>query len=121
PADIFEGRVPDRPRAGRARCALRPRQPRHSPLGAPRRAPLLRAGTSQSAPWAMMMTSAAAEWRADERVALGRGATLQVFLATVGKDELEMGVMPWGEGHLKLNGREVAHIDHAVDRRHVFR
>lgn len=67
------------------------------------------------------MIPTGAEWRADESVALGRGATLQVFLATVGKDELEMGVMPWGEGHLKLNGREVAHIDHAVDRRHAFR
>src|SRR5262249_37423920 len=48
-------------------------------------------------------------------------ATVQAFVATVGADKLEMDVAPWGEGHLKLNGREVAHIDHAVDRRHAFR
>jgi len=67
------------------------------------------------------MTMGTVEWKADDSFAVGKGATLQVFIATVGKDELEMGVMPWGEGHLKLNGREVAHIDHAVDRRHAFR
>src|SRR5262252_2902427 len=63
---------------------------------------------------------ARAEWKVDESLAAGKGATMQVFVATVGTDKLEMNVAPWGEGYLKLNGREVAHIDHAVDRRHAF-
>jgi enoyl-[acyl-carrier protein] reductase I len=35
--------------------------------------------------------------------------------------KLEMDVAPWGEGHLKVNGREVAHINDAKDRRRAFR
>ena len=66
------------------------------------------------------MGAARPEWKPDERLAVGKGATVQAFVATVGADKLEMDVAPWGEGHLKLNGREVAHIDHAVDRRHAF-
>src|SRR5262245_61176923 len=63
---------------------------------------------------------ARAEWKVDESLPAGKGATVQAFVATVGTDKLEMNVAPWGEGRLKLNGREVAHIDHAVDRRHAF-
>jgi hypothetical protein len=29
----------------------------------------------------------------------------------VGQDSLQMDVAPWGEGHLQLNGREIARID----------
>ena len=42
-------------------------------------------------------------------------------VATVGDDKLEIDVAPWGEGHLKVNGREIAHIDDAKDRRQAFR
>ncbi len=34
---------------------------------------------------------------------------------------LKIDVAPWGEGHLKVNGREIAHIDDAKDRRQAFR
>ena len=46
---------------------------------------------------------------------------MQQFVATVGDDELEIDVAPWGEGHLKVNGREIAHINDAKDRRQAFR
>ena len=54
---------------------------------------------------------------------LGRraGATIQAFVATVGDKKLEIDVTPWGEGHLKVNGREIAHVDDAKDRRQAFR
>jgi enoyl-[acyl-carrier protein] reductase I len=35
--------------------------------------------------------------------------------------KLEMDVAPWGEGHLKANGREIARINDAKDRRQAFR
>lgn len=46
------------------------------------------------------------EWKADESVAVGKGATLQQFVAMLGT---------WGEGHLKVNGREIARIDYPKD------
>ena len=36
-------------------------------------------------------------------------------------DKLEIDVAPWGEGYFKVNGREIAHIDDAKDRRQAFR
>jgi enoyl-[acyl-carrier protein] reductase I len=60
------------------------------------------------------------EWKINEALAVGKGATVQEFVATVGNDRLEIDVAPWGEGHLKVNGREIAHIDDGKDRRHVF-
>ena len=61
------------------------------------------------------------EWKTNEVLAVGKGATVQQFVATVGDDRLEIDVAPWGEGHLKVNGREIAHIDDAKDRRQAFR
>jgi enoyl-[acyl-carrier protein] reductase I len=61
------------------------------------------------------------EWKTNEVLAVGKGATVQQFVATVGDDRLEIDVAPWGEGHLKVNGREIAHIDDAKDRRRAFR
>jgi enoyl-[acyl-carrier protein] reductase I len=43
------------------------------------------------------------------------------IVATVGDKRLEIDVAPWGEGHLKVNGREIAHVDDAKDRRQAFR
>ena len=51
---------------------------------------------------------------------MGKGATVQEFAATVGGDKLEIDVAPWGEGHLKVNGRESARVDDARDRRQAF-
>ena len=63
----------------------------------------------------------ATEWKPNTTLAVGKGATVQEFLATVGKDRFQIDVAPWGEGHLKLNGREIAHIDGCKDRREAFR
>jgi len=61
------------------------------------------------------------DWKTNEGLAAGRGATVQEFFATAGKDQLKIGVFPWGEGHLTVNGREIVRIDHAKDRRGAFR
>ena len=60
-------------------------------------------------------------WKTNETLAVGKGATVQEFVAMVGTDKLQIDVAPWGEGHFKVNGREMAHIDDAKDRRQAFR
>jgi len=60
-------------------------------------------------------------WRTNEKLAVGKGATVQEFVATVGNDTFEINVAPWGEGELKVNGRGIAHVDYAKDRRQAFR
>jgi enoyl-[acyl-carrier protein] reductase I len=65
-------------------------------------------------------------WKPDwvpkqEGVAVGKGATVQEFIATFGDDKLEIDVTPWGEGHLKVNGREIGEVTSAKDRRQAFR
>ena len=67
------------------------------------------------------MTSMTLDWRSNDAMAVGKGATIQQFIANVGNDRLEIDVAPWGEGHFKVNGREVAHVDDAKDRRQAFR
>src|SRR6185503_328913 len=61
------------------------------------------------------------DWKTNSALAAGKGATVQQFVAIVGKDRLEAEVAPWGEGRLRINGREIAHIDDAKDRRQAFR
>jgi hypothetical protein len=39
----------------------------------------------------------------------------------VGGARLVIDVTPWGEGHLRVNGREIAHVTDAADRRQAFR
>ena len=65
------------------------------------------------------MTARKPNWKANEDLPVGKGATFQQWVATVGDTKLEMDVAPWGEGH--LNGRKIAHINDAKDRRHAFR
>jgi enoyl-[acyl-carrier protein] reductase I len=67
------------------------------------------------------MTAGKPEWKANEGLAVGKGATVQEFTATFGGHKLEIDVAPWGEGHLKVNGREIAHVNDAKDRRQAFR
>jgi enoyl-[acyl-carrier protein] reductase I len=67
------------------------------------------------------MPSRKPDWKANESIAAGKGATIQEFLAMVGGDKLEIDVAPWGEGHLRINGREIAHIKDEKDRRQAFR
>ena len=67
------------------------------------------------------MNSSILDWKVDETLAVGKGATVQQFVATLGSDQLAIDVAPWGEAHLKINGREIAHIDYPKDRRQAFR
>jgi enoyl-[acyl-carrier protein] reductase I len=67
------------------------------------------------------MASTTADWKAKEGLAARKGATVQEFVAMVGEKRLEIDVAPWGEGHLKVDGREIAHVDDAKDRRQAFR
>jgi enoyl-[acyl-carrier protein] reductase I len=46
-------------------------------------------------------------WRALEHLAVGKGATVEAFVATLGADRFEIDMAPWGEGHLRVNGREI--------------
>jgi enoyl-[acyl-carrier protein] reductase I len=61
------------------------------------------------------------DWISKDGLAVGKGATVQEFVATVGNHKFEMDVAPWGEGHVKVNGREIAHVTSAKDRRQAFR
>jgi enoyl-[acyl-carrier protein] reductase I len=54
-------------------------------------------------------------------LAAGKGATVQQFVAIVGDHRLEAEIAPWGEGRLRINGRDIAHVDDAKDRRQAFR
>jgi enoyl-[acyl-carrier protein] reductase I len=45
------------------------------------------------------MPSGKSDWKTNESIAAGKGATVQEFHATVGDDRLEIDVAPWGEGH----------------------
>jgi len=67
------------------------------------------------------MSASGLSWTAAEGLAVGKGATVQQFIASRGSDRFEIDVAPWGEGHLKVNGREVAHVNDAKDRRQAFR
>jgi len=67
------------------------------------------------------MTAVKPEWKTKEDLAVGKGSTVQEFFAQAGGDKFEIDVAPWGEGHLKVNGREVAHVNDAKDRRQAFR
>ena len=39
----------------------------------------------------------------------------------LGANELEIDVAPWGEGHLRVNGQEIAQVKDRKDRRQAFR
>ncbi len=67
------------------------------------------------------MALAKLDWKSNEQLAVGKGATVQEFMASLGGDKLAIDVAPWGEGHLRVNGREIAHLNNAKDRRQAFR
>jgi enoyl-[acyl-carrier protein] reductase I len=60
-------------------------------------------------------------WEPNKNIPMGRGATFQQFVATVGADTLEIDVAPWGEEHLRVNGQEIAQVKDRKDRRQAFR
>jgi len=59
-------------------------------------------------------------WEPNDELAVGKGATIQQFFASVGGDRFEINVAPWGEGQLAVNGREIARTAEAKDRRQAF-
>ena len=61
------------------------------------------------------------EWKANGELSVGKGATVQEFMASSGADKLAIDVAPWGEGRLMVNGHEIAHVKDAKDRRRAFR
>lgn len=61
------------------------------------------------------------DWKTNNALAAGKGATVQQFVAIVGDHRLEAEIAPWGEGRLRINGRDIAHVDDAKDRRQAFR
>src|SRR5215469_3072284 len=61
------------------------------------------------------------DWKSNGALAVGKGATVQEFMASVGADKLAIDVAPWGEGRLRVNGHEIAHLKDAKDRRQAFR
>src|SRR5262245_51821366 len=67
------------------------------------------------------MPASKLDWQTNSALAAGKGATVQQFIATLGDDKFEIDVAPWGEGHFKVNGRQVARVDDAKDRRQAFR
>lgn len=50
------------------------------------------------------------DWNADVSLPAGKGATVQRFTATDGEDQIEICTTPWGEGDLKINNKQVAHV-----------
>ena len=67
------------------------------------------------------MSPTTPDWEPNTDVPVGKGATAQQFVATVDQKKLEIEIAPWGEGRLKVNGREIARIEDPKDRRYVFR
>jgi enoyl-[acyl-carrier protein] reductase I len=63
------------------------------------------------------MSLSKVDWKSNGQLAAGKGATVQEFMAIVGADKLAIDVAPWGEGRLRVNGREIAHVKDAKDRR----
>ncbi len=67
------------------------------------------------------MAPSKANWEPNKTFPVGKGSTVQQFVATVGDDILEIDVAPWGEGHLKANGRPIGQVKDAKDRQGAFR
>ena len=61
------------------------------------------------------------DWKTNEALAVGRGATVQEFFAIVDGSRYVIDVAPWGEGRFTVDGREIARIDGAKDRRQAIR
>ena len=59
-------------------------------------------------------------WKPSGGLAAGKGATVQQFIASLGNDKLEINVSPWGEGDLRVNGLEIAHIQERKSRHQAF-
>ena len=54
-------------------------------------------------------------WTSNADFPVGKGATIQEFVAVVGGSRYIIDVAPWGEGRFMVDGREIARIDDAKD------
>jgi enoyl-[acyl-carrier protein] reductase I len=61
------------------------------------------------------------QWKPNEALPVGKGASIQQFIATAGDVRLEIDVARWGEGRLRANGTEIASTNSASDARQAFR
>ncbi len=66
------------------------------------------------------MIAADPEWKTNGTLSAGKGATVQEFVATVGRHRLVIDVAPWGEGHLRIDDQEVACVTGAASRYDAF-
>jgi hypothetical protein len=66
------------------------------------------------------MTPIKPHWKAHAASA-GQGASIQQFVATVGNATLEIEVASQGDGTLKVNGVEIAHVRSARGGREALR
>ncbi len=60
-------------------------------------------------------------WTINQDFPVGKGTTIEEFVATVGTSKYTMDVAPWGEGRILVDGREIARIVDAKDREQAFR
>ena len=67
------------------------------------------------------MTLPRPEWKSNNELPAGKGATAQEFFTTVGNYKLEINVAPCGVGDLRINGHKIGHVENARNRREAFR
>jgi enoyl-[acyl-carrier protein] reductase I len=60
------------------------------------------------------------DWIPNADLPVGKGATRQEFDAKVGTDQLAIETTPWGDGDLRINGAEVAHVHDEKTQRQAF-
>ncbi len=66
-----------------------------------------------------MITAIRPTWKLNRNS--GKDAAVQHFFAHVGGDRLEIEISPGGDGALKVNGVQIAKVDHAKGSRQAFR
>ena len=49
-------------------------------------------------------------WKPNMDMPGGKGAIVLQFVASVGHDRLVIDIAPWGEGKLRVNGRELVRV-----------
>jgi enoyl-[acyl-carrier protein] reductase I len=59
-------------------------------------------------------------WTTNQDFPVGKGATVQEFVAVVGDSRYIIDVAPWGVGRFMVDGREIAIVDRAKDARQAF-
>ena len=59
-------------------------------------------------------------WTTNADFPVGKGATIQEFVADAGGSRYVIDVAPWGEGRFMADGREIARVDDAQDSRGAF-